>query len=194
MTRYLFYAILLLLTGEPKSTSISFNGGDWVFPITVGDAVNRYNLFYKPPGYYYSEDKQGNTVSLEFAYQTGDFNNEHQSRETLYNRGVHTYVHSFKFRPERIDSFRHALENQFRRKMEMHSDTQKFGLDKLMTTMQNKLPESGIVNYGLMQVDSMLTIGLRKRPVLAKNDINRIEILIFYNREEDRIEKRMLGY
>ena len=131
---------------------------------------------------------------MEYSYQTGDFHNEHQAKETLYYRQVHSYAHTFRFQPERIDSFRHALEDQFGKKMEMHSDTQRFGFDKLTATIQNNLPESGIVTYGLMQVDSMLTIGLRKRPTLAKNDIKGIEVLIFYHRQKDQIEKRMLSY
>lgn len=197
MLRYLFCASLLLLTckyDSHKPILISFNGEKWLFPITVGDAAKRYNLSYKPPGYYYTEDRNGNTVNLEYTNQTGDFDNEHQAKEALYGREVHSYVHTFRFQPERIDSFRHALENQFSKKMVMYSDTQRFGLSRLTTSIQNSLPESGIVTYGLMQVDSLVVIGLRKRPTLMKSDIKRIEVLIFYNRLEDQIEKRMISY
>ena len=196
MLRYLFSAFLLAMTcisAPDKPIAVSFNGGTWLFPLTVGEAVKRYSLAYKPPGYYYAEMSNGSTVELIYIHQPGDFDNEHQAKEVLYNREVSSYVHTFSSRSGLIDSLHRALEAQFKKKMVMHIDTQRFGLKTMSTSLKNSLPNGGAVPYELMRIDSSLTIGLRYKPNLSK-DKQAIEVYLFYNLLQDKIKTRMISF
>ncbi|GAB2604718.1 hypothetical protein [Spirosoma areae] len=197
MLRIFFCACLVVLTcksAPPKPITVSFNGNKWQFPLSVGEAVKQYNLSYKPPGHYYTESQTGSVVTLEYLFQAGDFDNEHQPKEVLYDRQVHSYIHSFPFRPGLMDSLRHVLEAQFKQKMVMDSDTQRFGLTKLPANLQNMLPDGGSVTYGLIRADSSLKVGLRKPPTFSKSSPQFIEVLFLYNRSEEQIEKRMISF
>ncbi|GAB4008424.1 hypothetical protein GCM10028808_14490 [Spirosoma migulaei] len=196
MLRYLLSAFLLVVTcksAPDKPIAVNFNGGTWVFPLTVGDAVKRYSLAYKPPGYYYTEMDNGSTVDLGYSYQPGDFFNEHQAKEVLYNREVNTYTHTFPFRSGLIDSLHRVLEVQFKRKMVMCVDTQRFGLNRMSESLRRSLPNEGTVPYELMRVDSLLTIGLRHKPNLTKYK-QAIEVCLFYNQLQAKIKARMIGF
>ncbi len=196
MIRYFFSACLLVLTCKPvvtKPIAVSFNGSKWLFPITVGEATKRYSLSFKPPGYYYVEMKNGSVVHLMYAYKSGSFFNEHQSKETLYNSEIESYIHTFPDRSGLLDSLRQVLEMQFNKKMVACVDTQRFGSKNMPISLKNSLPAGGAIPYQLMHVDSSLVIGLRHKPSLSKAK-QTVEVYLFYNVVQEKIKTRMISF
>jgi hypothetical protein len=196
MLRYIFSVCLLAVTcksASDKPITVSFNGGEWLFPLTVGEAEKRYNLSFKPPGYFYTQMKNGSTVHLEYNHRTGFFFDENLTMQDWYERPVASYVHTFQNHSGLLDSLRQALEKQFQKKMVIRVDTQRFGLKNMSASLKSSLPNEGIVPYHLMNVDSSLIIGLRQKPSMSK-DNQAVEVLLFYNYVEKQIRLRMISF
>ncbi len=198
LTKVFVFGSLLLFSNsftDVKYVTVNFAGGDWVFPLTVGEAVKRYGLSYKPPGYYYTEGKYADMSTVEYDYETDDFVNENQPERTLYSRTIHAYVHAYNWKPTLFDSLKNALQEQFGKKMLVTSEEQEFIFNGEKASLNSSSPVNDRnVYYGLIKIDSGIVIGLRHKPTLAKNSIKQVEVLLMYNRSDNDIRKRMMSF
>ena len=128
------------------------NNKDWVFPANVGEAVTKYQLDYKPPGYYYKEYADGSEVILYYHYADGDFDNGSQYKEVLFPRKLHSYAFRFANSPRVLDSLRQNLEATYHRKIVL---TESPEYEK--TSIASGKPNS---RWGLLTVNDELTIGV----------------------------------
>ncbi|MFD2569001.1 hypothetical protein ACFSUS_00040 [Spirosoma soli] len=190
---FVFIGLVLFISScsSSKTISVDFAKTQWIFPLTVGEAVEKYKLLYKPPGLYYARGVDGNTVTLEYSYETDDFANEYQSKDVLYSRLVRSYVHSYVWRAGLQDSLHNALQSKFNKRMSVIST------EPLLFTKYN-LPDSlrvgRSITYELLKVNSQLTIGLREKPVLSEQAGRNVEVFLMYNQTDDEIRKRLSSF
>ena len=95
--------------------SFSFANDKWTFPSTIGDGVKKYNLQFKPPGYYYREYPNLELILL-YDYGFSELENDKQPKETLYSKKFHTYYFRFPDHGSTYDSLRYAIEKQYNKK------------------------------------------------------------------------------
>lgn len=110
------WSALPLSKYKPEPISFEMGNIEWFFPATAGDATKMHNLDYKPPGYYYKEYPSDMEVILDYHNLNGDFDNEYQSKETLFPRKVHSYIFRFSNNLETYDSLRLNIEKKFNKK------------------------------------------------------------------------------
>lgn len=148
-------SVLWIKPSETRPVSFRMNQRDWFFPANVGEAVTKYQLDYKPPGYYYKEYPDGSDVIVYYHYADGDFDNGSQHKEVLFPRNLHSYTFRFANNPGVFDSLRQNLEATYNKK---------FVLTKSL--YNEKAPKtplgSGRTNsqWGLLIINKDLTIGL----------------------------------
>lgn len=128
------------------------NNKDWFFPANVGEVVTKYQLDYKPPGYYYKAYSDGSEVILYYYYAEGDFDNGSQHKEVLFSRKLHSYAFRFANNPGVLDSLRQNLEATYHKELVL---TESHEYEKTSIGSGKPIPR-----WGLLPVNDELTIGV----------------------------------
>lgn len=176
---YVFAWLLLMLgmkTAPPVSCSTKYNGLTLYFPSTVADAVNRYQLGFKPPGYYYKYLPDSTCLSLRYDNKVGDFDNEYQAATVLQNRIVNLHSFDMANRAGRFDEEQHKLEVILGSRM--NTTKQKCLVTNGMATEQiAKLPNQGTFTMAEGWTKDSIHVFLRDVPRLSLKQQQRLEVI-----------------
>ena len=118
----LFICILITISifvwwiKQPDPVAFNFNQETWQFPSTVGEAVKKHDVDFRPPGYYYKEDSTRTKVVLHYHSRFGDFDDDRQAKEALYGRNLHSYEFTFPYKPGLYDCLKNDLQVAFHKK------------------------------------------------------------------------------
>ncbi len=166
-------AIWLIL--RPSPVKFSFAGEEWFFPSTIENAVNKHDLLFKPPGYYYKIFPDGMEVELRYHSRWWELDNDRQSREALYGKSIHTYCFRFPDSDAVYDSLRRSLEQQF---------SSKFVLKKGNRTGENIRADFRPYAIEFLTINSSFVIGLSRYLSTSERGKKLIGVSFLYNLSE----------
>ena len=177
---------------QSQPLSIAFDGYTLMFPITVGAAVDRYKFSYSPPGYYYR--KQGpQTVSINMAYKPGDYDDEHQPQDVLYNREVTAYVFTYDGDESKPDAVKKQVEALCRCRLTCSEDSLSPDRDPaFLPSTIKRLPREGKHTYAIAQLGNDVVVGFRNKPTFKGEVIP--EVKFFYKQTPEQIRRAMMTY
>ncbi|UTM21741.1 hypothetical protein [Dyadobacter chenhuakuii] len=143
---------------QNKHVDIKIGGTKWALPSTVGDAVKRHALNYKPPGYYYKNYPNKMEVILSVNDQPGDYFKENQPKEALFDRTLNGYIFRFPQNQINYDSLKVDIETTYKKKFKLTK-----GRKEATTLREDQMQ----FEYDFLMVDDKLTIGIHKSPTLV---------------------------
>ncbi|WP_461090314.1 hypothetical protein [Spirosoma gilvum] len=172
-----------------QPVSISFDRESLAFPITVEEAFNRYKLSFRSPGYYYRKD-EGREMSIDIIVHSGDYWNEHQPKEALYDRDVVSYVLLYDGKKISSDSVRHNVERLCHCKLTFSTDSLSDAQKK--EPIARLMPDGGRHHYGLAKLSEDVTVGFRNKPNFRGASLP--EVRFFYKQSATEIKRGMSQY
>lgn len=137
---------------------IDFAGQKWTFPSTIGQALKEHKLDFRPPAYYYKNYPSGMEVIVNVNVENGDYNNESQPKEALFDRSVNSYIFRFPSSQKTYDSLRSHLENEYKSKFVLTR-----GRKDAKTLPESKMEFA----YDLLKANEKLVIGIHKSETLV---------------------------
>jgi hypothetical protein len=189
--KYLLLSSLLIGVGfvsfnlsQPKHATITFGGEKWDFPSTVEEAVSAHGLLYKPPGYYFRANPTGMKVIVMYHDLPGDFNNESQPKEKLFNRDLHSYIFRFDEKAGLFDSLKLDLEDTYKKKFVLTTSFR----DKSLFTKRT-IPSEHL----FLTVNDNLTIGIEQSPPDRIHD-RFVAVRLMYNLSLAEMGRQMGNY
>lgn len=190
-----FAFLLLMVTCQatPKSCSFTYKTLLLCYPLTVGEAVKQYKLSYKPPGFYYRDLSDSTQFVLDYAYSSGDFDNEYQPENTLYERVVNTYEFSFPDSTGRFDSKRLEIESLIGSKMEVSE--QQIGVAKILPASSiDRYPDKGFFKLAEGQTKDNIRVFLREIPRAANRQKKMLQLFFFKNKDSVGVYNRVRAF
>lgn len=191
---YCFLGLLISITAcQSQPAVIEFDGEKLAFPITVKEAVGRYNLSFNPPGHYYRNGGLKN-LSINIAYRAGDYDDEHQSEEVLFDRNVVSYVLQYNGDKTPFDSLRQKVERLCHCKLTFVTDSlspeRDPGFKPFPRSIQDRLPQKGLHYYAVASLNKEVAVGFRRRPTWRGENI--VEVQFFYQQSPADIRHGMM--
>lgn len=166
-----------------------YEGREWTFPVTIGEATRQQKLQFQAPGHYYTRLPSGVTVRLEFIYETGDYDSEQQPETALYDRRVTNYLFTYPNRNGLIDSLKQVLARQIKRPMIAVADTQRLVVEGKTIFKQS------IAYWRGLSPDS-LVLAVRQAPSFKpqKEHEGQVEVFIFGAPPRNGIDARLRAF
>ncbi|RIV18670.1 hypothetical protein DYU11_27250 [Fibrisoma montanum] len=186
------FTICAATSCQSQPSSIVFDGYVLVFPITVREAVERYKLSYSPPGYYYRR-QGGQTLSIYIAYNPGDYDNELQPKEVLYDREVISYVFTYDGDESKPDAVKTKVEALCRCRLTFREDSLSPDRNPVfLPSTIKQLPRQGTHSYATAPLGNDVVVGFRNKPNVKGEVIP--EVKFFYRQAPEQIQKAMMTY
>ncbi|MCE6990831.1 hypothetical protein [Dyadobacter sp. CY323] len=168
---------------ECDPVSFEFLNSTWQFPSTVEKAVEKHNLDYHPPGFYYKINDLQTRLVLGLNFEGGDYYNERQPKQTLYSRTLNSYIFQFKEGPRTYDSLRFVIEKQFDKPFILVK-----GMKEGETLRENEKP----FEYHFLTITPCLTVGIKRSKSEKREDL--VTVRFMYNLSMGRMGVVMGNY
>ena len=151
---------------------------EWHFPSTISEAVKKHDFLFKPPGYYYRAFPSGMKLELWYHSKWWELYNDNQTKETLYDKRIHTYRFVFPDNDTTYDSLRRSLEHQFKSKFVL-----KEGIRK---DLRGYVPEEiRTYSFDFLTVNPSFVVCLTRRKSMTERNKKFIAVVFLYNLSED---------